>query len=85
MDFVKFMDSMKTCDQVSCGLLWTPLEVHGLSVDCCGLLQKSMDSPWTPSEIHRLSVDCHGLLEKSIDSPWSLPTYYLNIFIFIFN
>ena len=41
MDFVKFMDSMKTCDQVSCGLLWTPSEVHGLSVDCCELLQKS--------------------------------------------
>jgi hypothetical protein len=54
MDFVKFMDSMKTCDQVSCGLLWTPSEVHGLSVDCHGLRQKSMDSPWTPSEIRGL-------------------------------
>ena len=54
MDFAKFMDSMKTCDQVSCGLLWTPSEVHGLSVDCRGLLQKSMDSPWTPSEIRGL-------------------------------
>jgi hypothetical protein len=33
MDFAKFMDSMKTCDQVSCGLLWTPSEIHGLSMD----------------------------------------------------
>src|ERR1700683_4190286 len=41
MDFAKFMDSMKTCDKVSCGLLWTPSEVHGLSVD-------SLRNPWTP-------------------------------------
>jgi hypothetical protein len=63
MDFVKFMDSMKTCDQVSCGLLWTPSEVHGLSVDCCELLQKSMDSLWTAMD--------------SLRNPPPLPIAYL--------
>ena len=50
MDFAKFMDSMKTCDQVSCGLLWTPSEVHGLSVD-------SLRNPWTPPTYYLNSLN----------------------------